>query len=103
GDDFSIFITDGLIQKHRYNTNQLASYKSAILLSGWTTIIGTGVLIFAKHPAIQSIALVSVVGIGSVMLITLYLQTPIFNFFVTNRIRKKRVPVSFFVFIYSVF
>lgn len=101
GDDFSIFITDGLIQKHRYNSNQLSSYRSAILLSGWTTIIGTGALIFAKHPAVQSIALVSVIGIGSVMFITLYLQTPIFNFFVSNRVRKKRVPVSLFVFIYS--
>jgi 1-acyl-sn-glycerol-3-phosphate acyltransferase len=101
GDDFSIFITDGLIQKYKLKKDSITSYKSAIVLSGVTTIIGTGALIFAKHPSIHSIALVSVVGIATIMLITLYIQPGIFHWFVTRRTEKKRGPITFFVFVYS--
>lgn len=101
GDDFSIFITDGLIQKYKTNRDSISSYKSAIVLSGVTTIIGTGALYFAKHPAIHSIGLISVIGISTIMLITLYIQPAIFNWFVTRRTAKKRGPITFFTFVYS--
>jgi 1-acyl-sn-glycerol-3-phosphate acyltransferase len=101
GDDFSIFTTDGLIQRYKTGTNVLKSYRSAIVLSGLTTIIGTGALYFAKHPAINSIALISVVGISCIMIITLYLQPMIFHSFVTKRVDKGKVPITFFTFIYS--
>ena len=94
GDDFSIFVTDGLIQKYKTNASSLSSYKSAIVLSGVTTIVGTGALYFAKHPAIHSIAIISVVGIGCILLVTLFVQPAIFNFFVTKRTDKKRSPIT---------
>jgi 1-acyl-sn-glycerol-3-phosphate acyltransferase len=103
GDDFSIFTTDGLIQRYKTGTNILTSYRSAIILSGITTIIGTGALYFAKHPAIHSIALISVVGMSCILIITLFLQPIIFNFFVTNRVKKGRVPVTFFNLLFSAF
>lgn len=101
GDDFSIFISDGLIQKYKTNRDSISSYKSAIILSGITTIIGTGALYFAKHPAIHSIGIISVVGISTIMLITLYVQPAIFNWFVTRRTSKKRGPITFFTYVYS--
>lgn len=101
GDDFSIFTTDGLIQRYKTGTDVLKSYRSAIILSGITTIIGTGALYFAKHPAIHSIALISVVGISCILIITLFLQPLIFNSFVTNRVKKGKVPATFFTLIYS--
>ncbi|WP_343635310.1 1-acyl-sn-glycerol-3-phosphate acyltransferase [Fluviicola sp.] len=101
GDDFSIFTTDGLIQQARTGVNSLKSTQSGIILSGIATMIGTGVLIFAKHPAIHSIGAISVIGIGSIMLITLYVQPRIYNFFVLNRKKKGRGPITFFYFIYS--
>ncbi len=101
GDDFSIFITDGLIQKYKINKDSITSYKSAIILSGLTTIIGTGALIFAQHPSIHSIAVVSVIGIATIMLITLYVQPGVFHWFVTRRTEKKRGPITFFIFVYS--
>ncbi len=103
GDDFSIFVTDGLIQKYKTKSTSLGAYKSAIILSGITTIIGTGALYFAKHPAIHSIALISVVGIGCIMLVTLVVQPSVFRYFVTNRTKRKRSPMTFFGLIYSVF
>jgi len=94
GDDFSIFMTDGLIQKYRTNSSAISSYKLAILLSGITTIIGTGALYFAQHPAIHSIALISVVGIGCILFVTILVQPAIFGFFVTNRTKSRRSPIT---------
>jgi len=103
GDDFSIFVTDGLIQKYKTKSDSLKSYRSAIILSGITTIIGTGALYFAKHPAIHSIAIISVVGIGCIMLVTLLIQPAIFEFFVTNRTSKKKSPVTLLGLLISLF
>ncbi len=102
GDDYSIFTTDGLVQKLKTGVDSLKAYQAGIVLSGITTIIGTGALYFAVHPSIHSIGLISVVGIGVILLITLYLQPTVFNFFVSNRIRKKRGPITFLYFIYSI-
>lgn len=101
GDDFSIFITDGLIQRYKTGTDIIKSYRSAIILSGITTIIGTGALYFAKHPAIHSIALISVVGIACILFITLFIQPSIFNLLAINRVKKGKVPITFFTMIYS--
>jgi len=101
GDDFSIFTTDGLIQRFRTGKSAIGSSRSAIILSGVTTIIGTGALIFAKHPAIHSIALVSIIGIGTILFISLYIQPIIFDWMVTRRVQRNRVPITFFTLIYS--
>lgn len=101
GDDFSIFITDGMIHEHKTGKGIMGTYKSAIILSGLTTIIGTGVLLFAQHPAIHSIALISVIGISSILLITLYIQPIIFNFFVSKRVKQKKTPITLFILLYS--
>lgn len=101
GDDFSIFTTDGLIQRFKTGAKTLQSTQSAIILSAVSTIIGTGALYFAKHPAIHSIALISVLGITIILFITLYIQPLLFNWFVFNRQAKNRVPVTFFTLLYS--
>lgn len=101
GDDFSIFVTDGLIQKYKTNSNSLQVYRSAIILSGLTTIIGTGALYFSKHPAIHSIAIISVVGIGCIMLVTLVIQPLFFRFFITNRTANRQSPVTLLGLTYS--
>jgi len=101
GDDFSIFTTDGLIQKYATGKKMLQSYRSAIILSGLTTIIGTGALFFAKHPAIYSISLIGVLGISCILFVTLYIQPYLFNLLITNRVKRGRAPITFFNLIYS--
>lgn len=103
GDDFSIFVTDGLQQRYKTNSDNMAAYRWAILLSGLTTIIGTGALYFAKHPAIHSIAVISVIGISCILLVTLVIQPSIYRFFITNRTRHRRSPVTLSGMIYSFF
>lgn len=101
GDDFSIFVTDGLLNKYKYRKNVLHSYQSAILLSALTVVIGTGALFFAKHPAIHSVSGISVLGIGVILLISFLFQPFLFGIFVQNRIEKKRTPIPFFQFLLS--
>ncbi len=101
GDDFTIFVTEGLLQKYKYNKKILKSYNIAIVLSALSTIFGIGVLYFAKHPSIHSIALISVIGILCTLLVTLFIQPKLFNFFIQKRVDKKKAPVTFFMFIYS--
>ncbi len=96
GDDFSIFVTDGLLAKYKYRKNNLQSYQTAIILSALTTVIGTGVLYFAKHPAIHSIAVLSVLGIICIVLVSLFVQPIIFNYFIQNRVDNKKPPITLF-------
>ncbi len=103
GDDFSIFVTDGLLSKYRYRNNALGSYTSAIVLSATGTVIGLGALFFAKHPAIHSIAAISVLGITCILFLSLTFQPILFDLFVFKRIGKRLPPIRLSEFLYSVF
>jgi len=95
GIDYSIFITNGLIQKYKYNLKSSESFKTSILFSAITTIIGVGVLIFAKHPALQSMAAVTVIGLVSVLFLSFSLQALFFNWLVYKKKDEKRlVPIT---------
>lgn len=103
GDDYSLFIMDGLLQEYKTGKKNLASYKSSILLSAITTIAGLGVLIFAKHPALRSIALIAIIGILCVVVIGQLLIPFLFNFLIRNRIRNNRFPWTFLGLLKSAF
>lgn len=94
GDDYTIFTMDGLIERYKHGANKLASVRSAIYLSVVTTIIGLGVLLLAKHPALRSIAGISVTGILCVLLISQTLQPFLFNWFIQNRAQKRLLPFT---------
>ncbi len=94
GIDYSIFITNGLLQNYRYGTKHIASYKRSVLISGITTATAIGVLIFARHPAMHSIAVLSLSGITSVIFITYTLQPILFNFLVKQQGKKRKLPIT---------
>lgn len=102
GDDFSIFVTDGLLHRYKYRKEVIGQYKTGIVLSSISTIIGTGVLIFAKHPALQSIALLSVIGIGIIVPITFFFQPVLFRLLISNRTEKGKPPYSIYNLLFSV-
>lgn len=103
GDDYSLFIMDGLLQEYKTGRENLSSYKSSIFLSAITTVAGLGVLIFAKHPALRSIALISIIGIICVVLISQVLIPFLFTILIKNRTQKKKFPWTFSGFAKSVF
>ena len=67
GDDYTIFMTEGCVYEHRTGKPILTSYKHSILLSAIIMFIGIGTLIVAKHPALHSLAEVTIVGMSSVV------------------------------------
>lgn len=94
GDDFSIFIMDGLLQEYKDGQKTLASHKTAIFFSAFTTIVGMGAMIFAKHPALKSIAVISVLGIAVVVFVSYTIQPFLFRKLITNPTRKGGFPYT---------
>jgi 1-acyl-sn-glycerol-3-phosphate acyltransferase len=94
GDDYSIFIMDGLRSEYQYGKKVLSSIRTSIFLSAATTIAGLGVLIFAKHPALRSIASISIIGIVCVFVMSQTLEPFLFRRLITNRTRKGFTPMT---------
>lgn len=88
GDDYSIFMMEGLIQEYGLKKRLVVSYKTAVMLSAVTMFIGLGTLIFSKHPAMRSLAEVSTIGMISVVLMS-YTVSP---YFFKGLIYKKKKP-----------
>jgi 1-acyl-sn-glycerol-3-phosphate acyltransferase len=94
GDDYSIFIMDGLLNEYKFGKKNLDSFKSSILLSALITIIGIGVMVFAKHPALQSIALITLIGMVCVVFISFIVQPLLFNWMILSRRQRGLLPYS---------
>ncbi len=103
GDDYSIFIMDGLQQEYKYGRTHLPSIKTSIFLSAFTTIVGLGVLLFAQHPALRSIASISIIGIACVFVMSQTVEPFLFAAFISNRAKKGWTPATLWGFIKSVF
>lgn len=94
GDDYSIFVTEGLIYENAYGRKMLAQFKNSILLSASIMFIGIGMLVFAKHPAMKSLAEVVIVGMLSVVLMAYVVPPIIFKWLTTRKGRPRRQPVT---------
>lgn len=103
GDDYSLFIMDGLLQEYKSGKKNLSSYKSSIFLSAITTLAGLGVLIFARHPALKSIAAISIIGMICVVVIAQILIPFLFAILIKKRAENKLYPWTLFGFLRSVF
>ena len=88
GDDYTIFITEGLMYEYATGKKILRSFKNAVVLSALIMFIGIGALIVARHPALRSLAAVTVVGMFTVVVMAYYLPPLVFRFLT----RKKGEP-----------
>ena len=81
GDDYTIFITEGLIRDYRQGTGRksLIGYQRSILLSAVIMLFGIGSLILAKHPAMHSLAEVTIIGMSVVLLMAWLLPPVLFH------------------------
>ncbi|MDF2553699.1 MAG: glycerol acyltransferase [Chryseobacterium sp.] len=102
GDDFSIFLTKAMQKEHTTGKNELPTYRISIILAVFTTILSIGSLIFAKHPALHSLALVALIGMLSVIIITSTLYPFWFRFLIINRTKKGLSPITLRLFARSV-
>ncbi|MDR6406313.1 MMPL family transporter [Chryseobacterium geocarposphaerae] len=95
GDDFSIFLTQAMQKEHTTGKNELPTYRISIILAVFTTILSIGSLVFAKHPALHSLALVALIGMFSVIIITSTLYPFWFRVLIINRAKKGLSPITF--------
>ena len=80
GVDYSIFIMHGLIAP---DSHQLQYHKTAILLSAVVLITTVSSMLFAKHPAIESVGFTTLVGLLSAVILSYVLQPAIWK--IVNR------------------
>ena len=101
GIDYSIFMTNALRKDYTYGTKEVSTYKISIILSVITTVLGVGVLVFAKHPAVYSISLVSLIGILITVFVVFTIQPLLFKIFISDRAKRGYSPIHFTLFIRS--
>ena len=94
GDDYTIFITDGLINEFAYRKKLLPSFKNSIIISALIMFIGMGSLIVARHPALHSLAEVTIVGMFTVVLMAWVVPPLIFEWIIKNNGVPRRTPVT---------
>ncbi len=88
GVDYSIFITNGLLTEYRSGVKTLATHKTSIVLSVITTIAGVGVLIFAKHPVLYTISIVSLIGIFCAAFVAFTIQPLLFRLLIGSHTKR---------------
>lgn len=94
GDDYTIFMTEGCCYEYARRKKMLASYKSSIIVSALIMFIGIGTLILAKHPALRSLAQVTIVGMFSVVLMAYLLPPLVFNWMTRINGQYRKRPLS---------
>jgi uncharacterized protein len=84
GDDYTIFVTEGLIKDFKQNSGHkvLIGYQRSILLSAAIMLVGIGSLILAKHPALHSLAEVTIIGMGVVVVMAWIVPPMLFHWLI---------------------
>jgi len=103
GDDYTIFMTEGLIYEHAYRKKRLSVYKNSVFLSAMLMFIGIGTLIFARHPAMRSLAEVTIVGMFMVVVMAWYLPPVIFRWITQKHGVERDIPLTLERIGYSLF
>jgi len=68
GDDYTIFVVEGLQHEYRTGKRMLPQFRNSIILSAVIMFLGIGVLVIARHPAMHSLGTVTLIGMAVVIL-----------------------------------
>ena len=69
GDDYTIFVVEGLQYEHDTGKRLLPQFRRSIILSAIIMFAGIGVLVIARHPAMFSLGAVTLTGMTVVVLL----------------------------------
>ena len=91
GVDYSIFIMDGLRKQYEGGKEDktIVYHKTAITISGTVLCVCMFSLIFAKHPALHSIAFASLVGMITTIMLSYTLQPNLYKLYISLKNKKK--------------
>ena len=98
GIDYCIFITNGLLFEYRTGEKALSTHRTSIILSVITTVLGIGALVFAKHPVLYTISVVSLIGILSAVFVAFTIQPLLFQLFIGSTTKR---PITLRVLVHS--
>lgn len=87
GVDYSIFIMDGLLKGDESKT--MVYHKTAITLSAFVLVLCMFSLLFAQHPALNSIAFASLVGMITTIMLSYTAQPRLYRFYEKMKAKKK--------------
>ena len=82
GDDYTIFIVEGLLYEHRSGIPILTQYRQSILLSALIMLIGVGILVLAVHPAMHSLGAVTLIGMSIVLIMAVTIPPLLFRLYI---------------------
>ena len=94
GDDYTIFMTEGCQYEYARRSPILASYKNSILQSAAIMFVGIGTLITARHPAMRSLAEVTIIGMSSVVMMAYLVPPLLFKFLTTKDGVARKYPIT---------
>ena len=94
GDDYTIFITEGLMHEYAYGKRVVQAYKRSVMLSALIMLVGIGVLVFAKHPALRSLGQVTIIGMAVVVYMAFRLPPIVFGWLTTVHGRVREYPLT---------
>lgn len=103
GDDYAIFMMDGLMQENTYGSRMLEVDKNAVTLSAVTLFAGIVTLITAQHPAMRSLAIVTAIGMVSVALVTFIVPPYFYKLLTQKKGVQRELPVTFGRFLASMY
>ena len=96
GDDYSVFTLENKLEYYKTGKVYESLNRESIYLSLIGTILSLSILIFAKHPALKSIAFISSIGLFSVFIVSQILIPILFNFYIQLRANKRLAPYTLF-------
>ena len=94
GDDYTIFITEGLLYEYRTGRKRLKEYRQSVIISAALMFVGIGTLIVAKHPAMRSLAEVAMIGMGCVVLMACVVPPIVFRWLTTRHGVRRESPIT---------
>ncbi|TBW29256.1 MMPL family transporter [Gramella sp. KN1008] len=92
GLDYSIFITNACLDEYETGKADLQTYQTSILISVITSLLGMGALIFARHPALRSVSVVSIIGVITAVFVSFVIQRAIFKRLILKRVEEGKPP-----------
>lgn len=94
GDDYTIFITEGLLYEYSTQKPRLSSYKHSVFISALIMFAGIGCLIVAKHPALHSLAVVTIIGMLTVVVMAAFIPPLLFDLLTKKNGEFRKIPIS---------
>jgi len=94
GDDYTIFITEGVMHEYTYGRRTLKVRRRSVLVSAVIMFIGIGSLILARHPAMRSLGEITILGMFVVVVMAHFLPEWLFGLLTMKRGRLREMPVT---------